>query len=172
MKVLSPEICRTFELCVCVFVCLSVHVWGECGRGRLILNLPSVVGGLRSHLDSVSLCLLFSLLRLSMPPHLCCHFFTLSISAFLPYITQPKSKCGCLWVHLDPTCCLSWWTRLSFSLFRAATSSCVFFFLEEDSSSRAMLASFSLIAASSASCLWWKGKSHILWVTLGISIMK
>lgn len=73
MKVLSPEICRTFELSLCV--CLSVHVCGVCGRGRLILNLPSVVGGLRSHLDSVSLCLLFSLLRLSLPPHLCCHFF-------------------------------------------------------------------------------------------------
>ena len=82
MKALSPEICRTFELRVCVCVCVCVHVCGECGRSRLILNLPSVAGGLRSHLDSVSLCLLFSLLRLSLPPHLCCHFFTLSASAF------------------------------------------------------------------------------------------
>lgn len=42
---------------------------------------------------------------------------------------------------------------LSFSLFRAITSSWAFLRLEEDSSSRAMFASFSLMAASSACCL-------------------
>lgn len=53
-----------------------------------------------------------------------------------------------------PTCCLSCCTSRSFSRFSRATSSWVFFFLEDDNSSSAMLASFSLIAANSASCLW------------------
>lgn len=95
MKVLSPEICRTFELCVCV--CLSVHVCGECGRGRYILNLPAVVGGLRSHLDSVSLCLLFSLLRLSLPPHLRCHFFHSFHLSFSSLYNPTKIK---VWVFV------------------------------------------------------------------------
>lgn len=51
---------------------------------------------------------------------------------------------------------------LSFSLFSAITSSWDFFLLEEDNSSRAMLASFSLMAASKACCLrgreWEMGK--------------
>lgn len=51
------------------------------------------------------------------------------------------------------TCCLSWCMSLSFSLFRAITSSWAFLRLEEDSSSRAMFASFSLMAARSACCL-------------------
>lgn len=41
----------------------------------------------------------------------------------------------------------------SFSLFRPITSSWAFFRLEEDNSSRAMFASFSLMAASRACCL-------------------
>ncbi|TNN53147.1 hypothetical protein EYF80_036666 [Liparis tanakae] len=45
--------------------------------------------------------------------------------------------------------------------FRDATSSWVFFFLDEESSSRAMLASFSLMAASRASCLN-RGQSDML----------
>lgn len=73
-------------------------------------------------------------------------------------------------VYSNPTCCLSWWTRLSFSLFRAATSSWVFFFLDEESSSRAMLASFSLMAASSASCLH-KEQSYILLATLEMYLL-
>lgn len=56
----------------------SVCACGESRSGRLILNLPFVVGVLRLHLDSVSLCQsCFSLLLLSLSPHLCSHCFYL-----------------------------------------------------------------------------------------------
>lgn len=59
----------------------------------------------------------------------------------------------------------------SFSLLRAITSSWAFLRLEDDSSSRAMFASFSLMAASSACCLreQWKGNegqvTHLLFTS-------
>lgn len=67
----------------------SVCACGESRSGRLILNLPFVVGVLRLHLDSVSLCQsCFSLLLLSLSPHLCSpcfylHFFPDLEPAFL-----------------------------------------------------------------------------------------
>lgn len=134
----------------------SVCACGESRSGRLILNLPFVAGVLRLHLDSVSLCQsCFSLLLLSLSPHLCSpcfylHFFS-RFGTCIPLKKLSWFFLGCQCLSL--TCCLSCWTRLSFSLFRAATSSWVFFFLDEESSSRAILASFSLIAARSASCL-------------------
>lgn len=60
---------------------------------------------------------------------------------------KPVATCG------ECTCCLSWCMSLSFSRLRAITSSWDFFRLEADNSSRAMLASFSLMAASNACCL-------------------
>lgn len=72
MKVLSPETCRT----------LYVFVFGESGRGRLILNLPLVVRGVWSHLDLVSLC--FSCFLCS-PRH--CHFTCAPFFPFTPLHT-------------------------------------------------------------------------------------
>lgn len=79
---LSPEIGRTFELCVC----LCVHACGERGRGRLILNLPSVVcdcGHIWTQFLSASL-VFFAPLVIATSPVLPFFFFFLLLSMLFP----------------------------------------------------------------------------------------
>lgn len=88
----------------------SVCACGESRSGRLILNLPFVVGVLRLHLDSVSLCQsCFSLLLLSLSPHLCSPcFYLLFFPRFGTCIPLKKLSwffLGCQCLSL--TCCLS-----------------------------------------------------------------
>lgn len=85
------------------------------------------------------------------------------IPLFHHEVTCVDKLCVCVLyppaVCLPLTCCFSCSISLSRSLLSASTSSWVFFLLEADSSSRAMFASFSLMAAKRACCLETKHTS-------------